>query len=178
MKNKLLTGRLDLFSEQGMEGGRLSIMDEKFIKLNTPRFGLQSDRKVYDLIDTTKSGVTSNPESHIDNSWVPTKGSIPAAEHSRVTVKWDDNTIDTERLSSTLLVEEWSYEGLHMIEESDFLKIKDPKTGVIICENQISSIPLNLSSQTMKGHFENINGDDNWEKYFVENYFAELYRTT
>ena len=30
----------------------------------------------------------------------------------------------------------------------------------------------------MKGHFENINGDDNWEKYFVENYYAELYRTT
>ena len=166
MKNKILTGRLNIYSEQGMEGGRLAIMDENFIKLNPPKFGLQDNRKVYDLNDKTKSGVTSKPETQINNSWVPTKGSIPIAEHSRVTVKWDDNTIETKRLSSTLLVEQWSYEGLHMIEETDFLKVKDPNTGIIICEHQVNSIPLKVYSHSIKGHFEQVNGTTDWESYF------------
>ncbi len=256
MNKKLIcSGKLTYFSEQGMEGGQLAIADKSFIKLCVPIYGFQENEKVWDNIDNSKIGITSDPETFLDGSWMPTRDpildepdyrisslfcgeergdfdadkrlmkkynfrmkyfqekaneiygignwkfrkphseiilndgsivmmggtpnceperpySIPLAEFSRVTVKWNDGTSETKRISNTLLVELGSYEGLHVLKETDYLKVIDQTTGNIISEGQINLIPLRTFSQTKKGHFEN--GD--WEKYFTEEYSAELYR--
>lgn len=105
---------------------------------------------------------------------------IPKDGLTRITVEWNDGFIETERLSNTLLVEGYSYDGLHMLKETDFLKVIDPNTNEIICEGQLNKIPLKLFSQSIKGHFEKVNKNaeeiSNWEKYFTEKYTAELYR--
>jgi hypothetical protein len=263
MTKRLLEGKLQLYSEQGMEGGYLSIQDKEYIDFSSPKYGVSGDVKVWDEDDVSKFGITSNPEIYINESWQPwpdpicsdpdyrisslfcdevngdfnadkrlmekynfklryteeraneeygegnwkfveaptkimltdgrqvilggTPDSIPERPYgipkdglTRVTVKWNDGTIDKQRLSNTLLIEGWSYEGLHKLRETDVIKVKDPVTEVIICEGQIGLIPLEIFSQTKKGHFEHINqtrhGANNWEKYFTENYYAELYR--
>lgn len=104
---------------------------------------------------------------------------IPRSGKTRVTVKWSDGTIQHKIVSDDLLVEQWNYEGLHMLKDDDYLKILDPITKNVICEGQIHKIPLNIFSQTIKGHFEQINQSSNcnWEQYFTENYDAELHRT-
>ena len=257
MNDKILVciGKLTCFSEQGMEGGQLAIIDINFIKLYTPKYGLQENEKVWDDNDNTKAGTTSNPETYLDGSWVPSRDpildepdykisslfcgeergdldadkrlmekynfrmkytqdkandiygvgnwkfrkphseiilndgsivmmggtpncepkrpySIPLAEFSRVTVIWNDGTRETKRKSDSLLVKSWSYEGLHILNETDYLKVIDQTTGNPIIEGQINLIPLKTFSQTKIGHFEN--GD--WEKYFTEEYYAEMYR--
>jgi len=103
---------------------------------------------------------------------------IPQGATTRVTVKWNDGSIQHEILSDDLLVERSDYKGLHMLKNEDVLKIIDPTTKKIICEGQIDKIPLKLFSQTHKGHFEEVKQNDkcNWEQYFTENYFAELHR--
>ncbi len=259
MIEKVLEGKLFLYSEQGMEGGCLAIQDKKFIQYNSPKFGVTENKKVFDKNDTSKFGITSIPEIYLDGAWNPwpdpiynetdykisslfcgeekgdldadkrlmkkyefslkytgeranekygvgnwkftnqttkielkdgtlvSMGGIPTSIPSRpygipkdgltrVTVKWNNGMEEKQRLSNTLLVEQWSYEGLYRLKETDYLKVKDADTNEIICEGQIDLIPLKLFSQTKKGHFENINSVK-WEKFFTEKYIAELYRT-
>jgi len=263
MKEKLLKGRLYLYSEQGMEGGCLAIQDLNFINLTDSRFGVTENKKVWDKNDIKRFGITSNPEIYLNDSWlvwpdpitkepdylisslyrgeekgdfnadkrlmekynfrikyieekandeygegnwkftkpnseiVLNDGSvimmgvipncvperpygIPENGLTRVTVTWNDGIIEPVRLSNTLLLEEYSYEGLHMLKETDFLKVIDHNTNDTICEGQLNQIPLRLFSQTIKGHFEQVNQNvdelSNWGKYFSEQYTAELYR--
>lgn len=265
MKEKLIKGKLHFYSEQGMEGGNLAIMDENHIKLHETKYGLEENRKVWDKLDQNKIGITSNPERNLNNSWLPLRdpildepdyqtsslfqgeekgdfnadkrlmdkynflmkytkekandkygnnnwkftkpnseimlkdGSIimmggtptcipdrpysyPNAELSRVTVNWNNGSIEIKRLSNTLLIEGWDYNGLHILKETDLLKVYNSSTNEKICEGQINQIPLKLFSQKIKGHFENLNENievkSNWEKYFTEQYSAELYRET
>lgn len=255
MTKKILTGKLTLFFEQGMDGGQLAIADTKFIKLCIPIYGFQGNEKVWDNNDKTKFGITSNPETYLNGSWLPTRdpildepdykissifcgeengdlnadkrlmkkynfrmkynkekadeiygvgnwkfkkhpseiilndGSIivmgstpncepnrpypiPLAESSRVTVNWNDGTVETIRKSDTLLVERGSYEGLHILNDTDYLRVLEQNTCRVIAEGKINLIPLKTFSLTKKGHFEN----SDWEKYFIDEYLAELYR--
>lgn len=260
MKNKILEGKLTLFSEQGMEGGRLAIVDNKFHQLSFPEHGLQENIKVWDNIDNAKVGITSNPESFLNNNWLPSrdplindpdyrisslfKGEIhgdlnaddrlmrkynfkikyvkdkaddeyglnnwkftghnrdimlkngkvimmgespssfpqrpyhiPLADLSRVTVTWNDGTVETKRISNTLRVESWGgYEALNLLEETDYLKVLSPNSNNILCEGQINQIPLKPFSENIKGHFENVIDGNNWEEYFTKEYYAELYK--
>lgn len=261
MTEKTLEGKLLLYSETGMEGGYLSIQDKKYTTLNSPVFGIDNKRKVWDKNNINKQGLTSNAEVLIDNNWfelpdpicqdgdyrisslfcgeingdleadkrlsqkynfkikysierlneafgvgnwkidrklpnvilkdgtllhfgdspttIPSRPyGIPQGGKTRITVNWNDGSIQHEILSDNLLVEQSDYNGLHMLKNEDILKIIDPATKKIICEGQIDKIPLKIFSQTMKGHFEQINQNNNcnWEKYFTENYYAELLR--
>ena len=78
MNDKILIcfGKLTCFSEQGMEGGQLAIIDSSFIKLYTPKYGLQENIKVWDINDNNKIGITSNPETLLNNSWIPSRDPI------------------------------------------------------------------------------------------------------
>jgi len=71
MKKKLFEGKLNTFSEMGMEGGYLSIQNEKYINLKKPNFGITDNVKVWDIKDTSKFGKTSNSEIYLDKSWLP-----------------------------------------------------------------------------------------------------------
>lgn len=103
---------------------------------------------------------------------------IPQGGKTRVTVTWNDGSIQHEIFSDDLMIEQSDFKGLHMLKNEDVLKIIDPTTKNIICEGQINKIPLNVFSQTKKGHFvqAKLNDNCNWEQYFSENYFAELHR--
>jgi hypothetical protein len=262
MREKIIEGKLTLFSDQGMEGGRLAILNNEFNRLYVPKYGVDENSKVWDNNDKKKTGITSNPESFLNNTWLPYRdpildepdykisslfqgeiqgdlnadkrlmrkynfaikyvkdkadekygsnnwnftghrrdivlkdGSvismgtspstvperpyhIPLSDFSRVTVAWENGTIETERLTNSLLVEGWGgYEALHILKETDYLKIKSLDSNKIICEGQINLIPLKLFSDTVKGHFKAIKDDNNWEEYFTKEYNAELYRET
>ncbi|MEZ4973090.1 MAG: hypothetical protein R2820_07245 [Cyclobacteriaceae bacterium] len=69
MIEKILEGKLLSYSETGMEGGYLSIQDKNFITLNSPKFGVSNDCKVWDKNNTSRFGLTSNAEVLIQNNW-------------------------------------------------------------------------------------------------------------
>lgn len=101
---------------------------------------------------------------------------IPQFAKTRVTVNWSDGIIEEKVSSDNLLVEQSDYKGLHMLKSNDILKVLDPMTKNIICEGQLDKIPLNVFSQTIKGHFAQ-DQTRIWEQYFSDNYYAELYRS-
>jgi hypothetical protein len=174
MKKKHLTGKLHLFSDQGMEGGRLAIQDLNFIELVSPKHGLQNNREVLDKKSYTRTGITSNSEMLVNGTWTPLKDRIPSADLVRVTIKWNDGVVEKERISQTLFVEQWSYDGLHLLEEDDLLKVLEPKSGRVICEGQVNKIPLKISSSTLDGHFSQ--DTSNWKNYFTKKYTADVFK--
>lgn len=258
MTEKILEGKLLCYSEQGMEGGYLSIQDTTFISLTVPTFGVIANQKVWDKNDYNRIGLTSNTEVLIDNNWLPfpdpickeddykisslfcgeingdlnadkrlsekynfkikysverlneTYGQgnwridrelpnvilkdgtllhfgdtpttipsrpygIPQGGKTRVAVNWNDGIIEEKVCSDKLLVEQSDYKGLHILKSDDILKVLDPKTKNIIYEGQLDKIPLNVFSQTIRGHFAQDNNHF-WEQYFSDNYYAELHR--
>jgi len=100
---------------------------------------------------------------------------IPQFAKTRMTINWSDGIISEKVSSDNLLIEQSDYKGLHMLKSQDILKVFDLKSKNIICEGRIDEIPLNVFSQTQKGHFEQ-DGSGSWEHYFVNNYNAELHR--
>ena len=258
MTEKILEGKLLFYSEQGMEGGYLSIQDINSITLSSPKFGISDDRKVFDKNEKNRYGLTSNTEVLIDDNWLQfpdpicrdndyrisslccgelngnfdadkrlstkynfkikysverlndiygngnwkidkklpyvilkdgtnlhfgdTPTTIPSRPYgisqdgkTRVTVNWTNSETQHKILSDNLLVEQWDYKGLHMLKSEEILKVLDPTTKNIICQGQLNKIPLNVFSQTRKGHFEQ-DKTRIWEHYFSDNYYAELHR--
>jgi hypothetical protein len=84
MTEKILEGRLLFYSEQGMEGGYLSIQDRIYVTLNTPTFGVSDDRKVWDKNDENRCGLTSNTEVLIDDNWLEFPDPISKDEDYRI----------------------------------------------------------------------------------------------
>jgi hypothetical protein len=70
MTEKILEGQLLLYSETGMEGGYLSIQDNRFVSLQPPMYGVSNNCKVWDKDDTSRHGLTSDAEVLIDNKWL------------------------------------------------------------------------------------------------------------
>lgn len=257
----LLTGKLLLYTEQGMEGGYLSIQDRNFIALRASTTGIGNNRKVYDKTDKSRIGITSDAQVFIEGQWLPFPDPIledpdyrvssiylgeqngdreadkrleqrykfsiqyaperldkkygvgnwkidrqlpnvvlndgtrvhfvdvattlptrpyriSAGSTTKVTVTWNDGKVQHEVASENLLVEQFSYDGLHALKETDVLKILDPFTNTVVCEGRIDNIPLKVFSATKQGHFEDCDVDSlaKWERYFTENYTAELFR--
>lgn len=84
MTEKILDGNLLFYSEQGMEGGYLSIQDRAYIILDTPTFGVSDDRKVWDKNDINRYGLTSNTEVLINDSWLEFPDPIYKDEDYRI----------------------------------------------------------------------------------------------
>lgn len=102
---------------------------------------------------------------------------IPHDVQTRVSVNWNDGVTEHKKMTKELLVESWDFKGMNQLNETDYLKVYALDSEKIICEGQINEIPLSLFSHTSKGHFEQIKDrSTDWEKYFNENYHAELYR--
>jgi hypothetical protein len=100
---------------------------------------------------------------------------IPQFAKTRMTVNWSDGNISEKLSSDNLLIEKYDFKGLHMLKNQDIIKVYDIKSKDIIREGLIDEIPLKIFSQTQKGHFEK-DGSGNWERYFSDNYYAELHR--
>lgn len=72
MTESRIKGRLLFYTEQGLEGGYLSIQDESLIKLiNVDSvYGFGESRKVWDPKNTKRFGTTSNAEIFDNNKWI------------------------------------------------------------------------------------------------------------
>ncbi|MEY3371406.1 MAG: hypothetical protein RLZZ175_1986 [Bacteroidota bacterium] len=70
MTEKILEGKLLLYSETGMEGGYLSIQDKNFIKLASPTFGVTNGNKVWDKNNISRFGQITNAEVLINSEWL------------------------------------------------------------------------------------------------------------
>lgn len=107
---------------------------------------------------------------------------VPENGLTRTTVKWADGLIEQERLSNTLLVVSWSYEGLHVLANGDKLTIYLPdKYGR--CKKKVWSGVINLKQYgSFTEHASGlwIHADqigikrDVWAEYFFKEYPASL----
>lgn len=72
MTESRIKGRLLFYTEQGMEGGYLSIQDDSLIKLiNVDSvYGFGENRKVWDPTNTNRFGTTSNAEILVNDEWI------------------------------------------------------------------------------------------------------------
>lgn len=69
----IIKGKLYSYSEQGMEGGYLGIVDENFISLSIAKTILNDNQKVYDCKNPLREGITSDTEIFVNNAWVSIK---------------------------------------------------------------------------------------------------------
>lgn len=101
---------------------------------------------------------------------------IPQNAITRVTINWNDGRIEEYRKSNTLLVEQWDYKGLHILENQDVLKIKDPETLNWIWEGEIDLTQFGVFQEHAKGawiHAEQRGIDrETWADYFFNKYPA------
>lgn len=103
---------------------------------------------------------------------------VPHNGLTRVTVKWDDDIVELKRLSNTLLVTSWSYEGLHILQNGDQLTIYHPDNNNEMWLGIINLKQHDLFTQHASGLW--IHADQKgidrevWAKYFFEKYPAKL----
>lgn len=257
----ILEGKLFLYSETGTEGGYWAFQDNKHISLKAPSFGVANKRKVRDINNPNRLGLTSDCEVYLNQEWLPFHdpiikdpdylvsslycgeekgdlsadkrlmerynfkikyaaqrldekygannwkieggllkvilndgthlhfGSTPTTEPdrpygisqndlTRVTVTWDDGTIEYQRKSDTLLVEAWDYKGLHILKDGDKLKISHPTEKVLVWDGVIELKPLGLFTEHADGMW--IHADqkgisrNEWSKFFFDNFSALL----
>lgn len=97
---------------------------------------------------------------------------VPQKGLNRVTVKWDDGITELKRLSNTLLVTSWSYEGLRVLQNGDQLTIYHPDNNQEIWSGVINLKQYDLFTQTASGMW--IHADQKgidrevWAKYFFD----------
>lgn len=97
---------------------------------------------------------------------------------TRTTVKWDDGIVE-QRLSDSLLVENWSYDGLHVLQDGDELTVysrENPEE--IVWEGTISLSPFTVFKEDAFGlwiHNDQMGIDrKTWATYFFKANPAKL----
>lgn len=103
---------------------------------------------------------------------------IPQSGITRVTVKWDDGTIEYQRRSDTILVEQWDYKGLHVLKNGDRLRIIYPTEKSVAWDGVIELKQVNLFTEHANGlwiHADQIGiSREVWANYFFNNFPAQL----
>jgi len=102
---------------------------------------------------------------------------------TKVTVKWDNGEIENDRLSDTLLLESWDFDGLHILNNDDLLTILNPKDCSIVWSGKIDLIKFyseQLYSEQRIANGQLIASEqkdisrEKWANYFLEKYPARL----
>ncbi len=97
---------------------------------------------------------------------------------TRATVDWEADVIEQKRLSNTLLVDSWSYEGLHILQNGDQLTIYHPDNKKEVWSGLINLKQHGLFTEHASGFW--IHADqkgierDVWAEYFFKGYHARL----
>ncbi len=103
---------------------------------------------------------------------------IPQNGITRVTINWDNGEIEYQRKSDTLLVEQWSYKGLHVLKNGDKLKILHPLEKTIVWDSVIELKPYYPFNEHVDGWW--IHADqkgisrEEWSKFFFDGFLAIL----
>jgi 3-dehydroquinate dehydratase len=152
-------GKLTFHSETGTEGGHWAIQDRRYIKENVTRYSCTKCGIAWDSEKQTQQDVIE----YVKNS------SSSLLEGCR-------GCVHDFKLSPPEL---WSYEGLHVLKNGDFLKIysKDNSkktiwSGIILLHDH----PLfteHVNGMWMNTDQVGVNRDV-WAKWFFEEYPAEL----
>lgn len=143
----LLRGVLHYFLESGYEGDGWAFQDERFITENTTRFHCR------------KCGLPWDKDRHPNDPYVPTGGRYcPPGAH------------DFQLISK----ENWSYEGLHFLDDGDELTIYDKADpSKVVWSGTIKRRVLNAAAPWRDVTQEGV-GQDDWERWLVKEYPATL----
>ncbi len=97
---------------------------------------------------------------------------------TRATVEWEDGVIEPKRLSNTLLATSWSYEGIHILQNGDYLTIYHPDNKKEVWSGIINLKQHDLFTEHASGmwiHADQIEIErDVWAEYFFKEYRARL----
>ena len=154
--NTSLEGKLFLYSETGTEGGYWAFQDSRFISSNTTRY---SCKKCNLYWDKEKEPMPAAPE--------PTsKDSLPNC------CSPDDHHF------KPVCEENWSYEGLHVLEDGDQLTIYHPNNNKKVWSGVIALKQHPMFTEDASGlwiHADQIGIDRKiWAEYFFKEYRAKL----
>ena len=148
-----LEGILFLYSETGTEGGYWAFQDYRFVEKNTNRYACRHCGLYWDKEKSETQPPNPEPIGFCDPD-----------DHSFELVS-DEN---------------WSYEGLHILEDGDELIIYHPYTGDEVWKGMIDLKQHPLFTEDSRGLW--IHADqkgierDVWAEYFFKNYRAKLIR--
>ncbi len=103
---------------------------------------------------------------------------IPLDGLTKATVEWEDGKIEKARLSTTLLVTNWDYKGLHILDDGDKLSIYHPKTNEGVWSGTIELQHYPVFTEHAEGlwiHADQKGMDRlSWARFFFEEYPARL----
>ncbi len=161
-------GVCELFSETGTEGGYWAFQDSKFIK--------KVDRKSATQFSCAKcycAYVKRNGLNIRISRIIPLDKALQPGFKTPKSCRGDQH--DFQPISE----EEWSYDGLHVLKDGDWLTIYDKeKPGQIVWEGVISLKPRKTIHEFVRGwrvHSIPLNADkEKWLTYFLKNYPAKL----
>ena len=159
--NDGLMGVLTFHSETGTEGGYWAFQDARFISPNTTRFhckicGIYWDKEKNSEAEILERGETFNRERPGGKTY------CDRAAHQFQLV-WPEN---------------WSYDGLHILEDGDFISIYSPYDGDVVWEGLIKLKQYPLYQEDLGGCW--IHADQEgvertlWGQWFIHGYQARL----
>ena len=161
----VLEGRLSFHSETGTEGGYWAFQDKKFITKNTTRFTCKKCCRYWDKKE--------NPDGPIDDPTDRSPSKEPTDFRRPNSCKKDEHEF------VLVYPEDWSYEGLHILENRDHLTIyckENPEkvlwSGVI----SLKQHPLFTQGAFSFWIHADQKGMDReaWATYFFKNHPAKL----
>lgn len=166
-------GVTHFYSETGTEGGYWAFQDEAHVKLEPPSYGVFARTRVWDAHDPERSGVVKSITDLKGKSVV----SIRRGQVVLARVDWNDGESedDVPVPSDRLLVERWSYEGLSVLRDGDYLVIydTDPRERAdseVLWEGEIDLRRFDLFTEDARGmwiHAEQTGEDrDEWADLF------------
>jgi hypothetical protein len=155
-----LIGVTEFYSETGTEGGYWAFQDERFIKPNTTRFWCK-----HCYLNWTK-----NTESEED---VLRKG-----EERRVSASGMPYCERIKHDFVPISPEDWSYEGLYLLKNDDYLTIFDREKTKVLWSGTIHLKhypPFQEDAFGWRIHDDQIGVDrEVWAKWFMEKHPAKL----
>lgn len=103
---------------------------------------------------------------------------VPQNGLTRSTIKWEDGAIQRKRLSTSLLVTNWDYDGLHVLENGDRLTIYHPDSKEEVWNGEIKLKRHKAFTEHASGmwiHADQVGIErDIWAEYFFGEYNAKL----
>jgi hypothetical protein len=103
---------------------------------------------------------------------------IPVNGLTRVTVVWSNGEVERQRLSATLLAEQWDRKGTHVLENGYRLEILHPHKRSVVWNGIIDLKPYELFTENVQGlwiHADQIGMSRNeWSDYFLKEFPARL----
>lgn len=179
------SGKLEFHSETGTEGGYYTLQNAEHITYEVSNWGIFNNGHVYDPDDVFRRG---RVRGSYKRDGTPFESSKPG-DISLLDITWEDEKTDTARPSNTVLIEQWGYDGLLMLNNGDNLNIFEKGIGsTALWEGTVELIEQNpyakgsFAPSNMASHHIPQNtgpvSPEQWTQWFFERRWATLKRKT